>query len=132
MAVHDVAVTRLVAAFYVLYGLGFGIGTVWALIHHAQHGELPMTPWGFRALAGPAEQLGPSGFTALGAALAAVCALDVVAGIRLWQGRRDGLRLSLLTTVPATGLGLAFALPFLLLGVPIRLALAWAGRRSLR
>jgi hypothetical protein len=79
-----------------------------------------------------AEQLSPDQFIALGWALVGVSALDVVAGVWLWQGRRRGLRLGLATTVPALALGAAFELPLLLVGVPIRAALALAGRRSLR
>jgi hypothetical protein len=77
-------------------------------------------------------QLGPERFTALGWALVGVCALDVVAGIWLWQGRRPGARLGLATTPLALALGAGFALPFLLAGAPIRAALVLAGRRSLR
>jgi hypothetical protein len=83
-------------------------------------------------LSGPFEQLGPGPFKALGWALVAVCALDVLAAIWLWQCRRRGLWLGLLTDGPALFLGVGFALPFLLAGVPIRVALALAGRHSLR
>jgi hypothetical protein len=117
---------------HVLLGLGFGGGAIWALLHLRANGELPMTPWGFRAMSGPFEQLGEAGFTALGVALAAICAIDVLAGVRLWQRRRDGLRLSLLTALPAFGLALGFALPFLLVGIPLRVLLALGGRRALR
>jgi hypothetical protein len=117
---------------YLVLGLGFGVGTVVTLAYFARHGELPMTPWGFRSLSGPFEQLGPERFTALGWALVGVCALDVVAGIWLWQGRRRGARLGLATTPLALALGAGFALPFLLAGVPIRAALVLAARRSLR
>ena len=129
----DARAVRSAAALHVVLGAGFGVGTVLALAHLARHGELPMTPWGFRALGGgPFEQLGSVPFTALGWSLVLVSALDVLAGIWLWQGRRRGLRLALATTVPAFGLSVGFALPFLLVGVPIRLALAVAGRRRLR
>jgi hypothetical protein len=113
-------------------GLGFGLGAVWAILHLQRTGELPMTPWGFRALAGPFERLGTGWFSVLGAALAFVCALDVMAGIRLWQGRRDGFALGMATTLPGLVLGLGFALPFLLIGIPARAILALVGRPSLR
>jgi hypothetical protein len=114
-------------------GLGFGIGTLVTLQHLARYGELPMTPFGFRSLAGgPFELLDTELFTLLGWSLVAVCAADVLAGIWLWRGRRRGLRLGLATAVPAFGLGVGFALPFLLAGVPIRVALMLAGRRDLR
>ena len=129
----DLKSVRSAAALHVVLGAGFGVGTVLALTHFARHGELPMTPWGFRALGGgPFEQLDSGRFTALGLSLVVVSALDVLAGTWLWQGRRRGLRLGLATAAPAFGLSVGFALPFLLVGVPIRLALAVAGRRHLR
>jgi hypothetical protein len=63
---------------------------------------------------------------------AAVCAPDALAGIWLWQGRMRGVRLGMVTSPLAFILGVGFALPFLLVGVPIRLGLTWAGQRSLR
>lgn len=124
---------RAAAVTYVALGLGFGIGTAVTLVYYARDGELPMTPFGFRSLAGgPFESLPPEQFAALGWALVGVCALDVAAGISLWQGRRRGAALGLATTPVALGLGAGFALPFLLIGVPIRAALVIAGRRRLR
>jgi hypothetical protein len=123
---------RGAAVMYLLLGVGFGAGTVVTLAQLARTGELPMTPWGFRSLAGPFEQLGSGPFTALGWSLVGVCVLDVVAGIWLWQGRRRGAWLGLATTPIALALGVGFALPFLLVGAPIRASLAFAGRRSLR
>ena len=123
---------RAAAVSYLALGLGFGAGAVVTLTHLARTGELPMTPWGFRSMSGPFEALGPDRFAALGWALVGVCALDLVAGVWLWQGRRRGLRLGLATTAPAFGLAAGFALPFLLVGVPIRVVLMLAGRQGLR
>lgn len=116
---------------YLLLGAGFGIGSVVTLVHFGRHGELPMTPWGFRSMSGPFEELGPQRFIALGWALVGVCILDVLAGIWLWHGKRRGARLGLATSPLALALGVGFALPFLLAGVPIRAALVLAGRRGL-
>jgi hypothetical protein len=123
---------RAAAVMYVVLGLGFGVATAITLDHYARAGELPMSPFGFRALSGPFEQLGRGPFTALGWALIGVCALDLLAGTWLWQGRRLGAALGLATSPVALVLGVGFALPFLLVGVPIRAALVLAGRRSLR
>jgi hypothetical protein len=60
-----------------------------------------------------------------------VCALDVLAGIWVWQDKPRGARLGLATTPLALALGIGFALPFLLLPAPIRAALVVAGWRSL-
>jgi hypothetical protein len=118
---------------YVALGLGFGIGAAIALDHLRREGELPMTPWGFRALAGgPFDDLTPEQFTTLGYALVGVCALNVVAGMWLWQGDRRGAALGLATSPAGLAFGAGFALPFLLAGVPISVALVVAGRRSLR
>jgi hypothetical protein len=128
----DPLAPRLAGLSYIALGLGFGIGGVVAFPYLARNGELPMTPWGFRAFEGPATGLGTGSVLALGATLTAVCALDVVAGTWLWQGRRRGARLGLATTIPAMTLGTAFALPLLLVGVPIRVALVVLARDQLR
>ena len=84
-------VIRVAGVTYVALGLGFGVGALVALASLARDGELPMTPWGFRALSGPFERLRhQKQFTALGLGLVGVCALDVVAGVWLWQGRERG------------------------------------------
>jgi hypothetical protein len=82
-------------------------------------------------MSGPFEELGSQRFIALGWALVGVCILDVLAGIWLWQGKRRGARLGLATSPFALALGVGFALPFLLVGVPIRAAFVLAGRRGL-
>lgn len=110
---------------------GFGIAMPFTLAHLARTGELPMSPFGFRSFSGPFELLGRDAFTGLGWALVVVCALDVLTGIWLWQGKRRGVRLGLATTPFALALGIGFALPFLLLLAPIRAALVMAGWRSL-
>ena len=124
--------TRAAATTFMAFGAGFGIGAVVTLRHLARHGELPMTPLGFRSMSGPFEQLGQERFAALGWALVAACALDTVAGVWLWQGRKRGARLAIATTPVQIFLGAGFALPFLLLGVPVRTALLVAGRQDLR
>jgi hypothetical protein len=121
-----------IAALSFLADAGFGVTVPFVLAHLARRGELPMTPWGFRALAGPFERLGRERFAALGGTLVGVCALDVVAGVWLWQGRQRGATLGLAMTPLAFALGAGFALPFLLVPVPVRAALVVAGRRSLR
>jgi hypothetical protein len=65
---------RVAGAIYLALGLGFGAGAVVTLLHFARHGELPMTPWGFRSMSGPFEELGAGRFSMLGWVFAAVCA----------------------------------------------------------
>jgi hypothetical protein len=124
---------RAAAVLYLALGIGFGVGAAITLDHLRREHQLPMTPFGFRSLAGgPFEQLTPEQFTVLGWALVGVCALDVRSAALHWQGRRDGAVLGIATTPAALILAAGFALPFLLVGVPIRVALVFAGRRSLR
>ena len=124
--------THLAGAGHALIGAGFGIGALWATLHLRRTGELPMTPWGFRALSGPFERFGTDAFSALSLGLVVLSLLNIVAGAWLWRGDRRGLRLSLATFVPTMALGLGFALPFLLIALPISMALAVDGRRTFR
>jgi len=90
-----VTALRVAGAIYLVLGIGFGAGAVATLLHFARHGELPVTPWGFRSMSGPFEGLGAERFSVLGWVFAAVCALDTLAGIWLWQGRRRGASLGI-------------------------------------
>jgi hypothetical protein len=110
-------------------GLGFGLPAPWVLEHFRRTGELPMTPFGFRAMSGPFERLGPDAFGALLVALAAVCAADVAAGVLTWRGDPRGPRLAALATPPGVVLALGFALPFYLAAVPAWATLLAVGRR---
>lgn len=121
-----------IAALLFIAEAGFGLPMPGTLAHLARTGELPMTPFGFRAFSGPFEQGGTEAFTAFGWALVVVSALDVFAGVLLWQRRRWGARLAAAMTPFAFALGIGFALPFLVLVVPIRVALVLASRRDLR
>jgi hypothetical protein len=123
---------KAAAVAFVAPALGFGLPTPFVLDHLARTGELPTTPFGFRSHSGPFEALGPEAFTALGWVLVGACALEALAGVWLWQGRRRGARLGAATTPVTLVLSLGFAFPFLLLAVPIRLGLVVAARSSLR
>jgi hypothetical protein len=92
-----------------------------------------MTPFGFRSLAGgPFEKLSTDAFIKLAWALVGVCVLDVASGAWLWRGRRRGACLAIATSPISLLLGLGFALPLVLIAVPVRACLIFAGRRSLR
>jgi hypothetical protein len=92
-----------------------------------------MTPFGFRSLAGgPFEGLAPSS-SPRSAAYWSVCALSIWSrecGCR--RAAVQGAALGLATSPFVLVLGAGFALPFLLIGVPVRAALVLAGRRTLR
>ncbi len=119
------------ALVHLFLGLGFGLSTPFVLASLERNGELPLMFW-FRALAGPFEALGRERFVALAWTLVAVCGADVVAGLLLWRRRRTGALLALSTAPLAFGLGMGFALPLMLIGVPARVLLLIAGRRALR
>jgi len=121
---------RVAALLYLFLGVAFGASVPFVLAYLDRYGELPMTFW-FRSMAGPFEQLGPEAFKALGWTFVGVCAADVVAGLGLWRGRRWAARMGLATSPVALALGVGFGLPLILVGVPIRVALVMAGRRSL-
>lgn len=122
---------RVAAVMFLVSGVGVGLTTPVVLWSLARHGELPMTPFGFRLLAGPFERLGKGAFSGLAGVLAVVSMLDVVAGIWLWQGQRRGARLGLATSPLVFALGVGFAVPFLLATVPLRVVLLLSGRRQL-
>jgi hypothetical protein len=109
---------------------GFAVTTPFTLAHLARTGELPLSPFGFRSLSGPFEQLGYDVFTVLGWVLVVVCTLDVLAGVWLWRGQRRGARLGLVMTPFVLILGIGFALPFLLLIAPIRAVLVLRGWKA--
>jgi len=92
------SVALRIAALCFVADAGFGIAMPFTLTHLAQTGELPMTPFGFRSFSGPFEQLSRAAFTSLGWALLAVCALDVLAGVWIWRGKRRGARLGVATS----------------------------------
>ena len=121
---------RVGALLFLFLGVAFGASVPFVLAHFRRYNELPMT-FGFRSLAGPFEQLGPESFVFLGWTFVGVCAADVVAGLGLWRGRRWGARIGLATSPLSLALGVGFALPLVLVGVPVRVALVVAGRRSL-
>lgn len=121
---------RAAALLFAFLGVAFGASVPFVLADLDRFGELPMMFW-FRAMAGPFEQLGPRSFSVLGWTFVGICAADVVAGSALWQGRRWGARLGLVTSPLALALGVGFGLPLILVGVPIRVALVLAGCRSL-
>jgi hypothetical protein len=120
---------RAAAVVLVAVGLGFGIPVPIAVDHLQRTGTLPLTPFGFRAYSGPFESLGPTAFSVLAWALAAICAVDVVAGVLTWRGDPRGPRLAAIATPPGLVLGLGFALPIYLAAIPIRTALLLAGRQ---
>ena len=129
MGAMPTAAERAAAVILVAVGLGFGVPTPFVLEHVQRTGELPMTPFGFRAMSGPFERLGPEAFSALLIALAGVCAADVAAGVLTWRGDRRGPRLAAIATPPGIVLGLGFALPFYLAAVPLWSGLLLLGRR---
>lgn len=127
---------RAASILYGVPGLGFGISVPLVLAYLARRGELPMTPFGWRLMGGPFEQIGTDRLTPLGwvlaAALVGASALDVIAAIWLRRGERRGARLGLITTPLTLALGAAFVLPLLIAVAPLRALLVIASWRGLR
>ncbi len=123
---------RIAAASFIA-DAGFGIAMPLSLAYRARNGQLPMTPWGFRAFAGgPFDRLDPAAFVALGWMLVGVCAADAVAGTWLWRGERRGAVLGLAMTPPALVLASGYLLPLMLIPAPIRAAILLSSWRSFR
>lgn len=123
---------RAGAALFIFSGLGVGVTTPLVLAHLVVHGDLPISPFGFRFLAGPFEALGRDAFILLGLGLTLVSTVDVIAGTLLWRSRRSGVGVGLVTSPLVFVLGWGFAVPFLLITAPLRVVLALAGRGRLR
>jgi hypothetical protein len=131
---------RLLQALALLYavpGVGWAVATLAILLYHRDHGELPMTPFGWRLLGGPYPEIGTDRLTPLGWALAwllvAVSIVDVMIGRWLWLGRPRGAVLALVMAPVSFALGWLFALPYLLVMTPLRsigAVVAWRDLRS--
>ena len=124
---------RAAAVLSAALGFAFGVSMLISLGHLARRNELPMTPFGFRAFAGgPFDALPRAGFLTVAGGLLVSSSLDLLAGIWLWRGDPRGRRLALATTPAGLALGAGFALPFLLIGLPVRTALVLVGARARR
>jgi hypothetical protein len=127
---------RVASVLYGVPGIGFAISVPLVVAYDALRGELPMTPFGWRLMASPFEQIGTDHLTPLGwglaAALVGTAVVDVVTAMWLRQGRRRGGSLAVATTPLSLALGTAFAVPFLLVVPPLRAILVVAGWRRLR
>jgi hypothetical protein len=134
-SVRDTSVpvaAKLAAVQFVALGAGFGAATLVVLGYLARDGVLPMTPWGFRALDGPLARIGTTQTFVFGGALAATELTGLAAGLGLWRGRRWAGRLGLAITPVSLALGVGFELPFLLVGIPLRVATLLSARSRLR
>ena len=123
---------RFASLLFIVPAIGFGLSTPFVLTHLHRQGELP-TILGIRALSGPFEErLSRAAFTSAGWALVATSAAETLAGVWLWQGRRRGAQLGLAISAAALVLAAGFALPALLVAIPIRVVLLLARRDRLR
>jgi hypothetical protein len=83
-------------------------------------------------LSGPFEGLGTVWLTVFGWFFVGVCAVETLAGWKVWKGQRRGASLGIWTTPLAVLFGLGFDLPFYLASIPVRLVLLALGRRTPR
>lgn len=120
---------RLAAFLFGLSGVGNSIATPLVLRSYERNGQLPEAPFelGFRLMEGPFEELGSDRFVTLGWTLFTVSVLDVIVAVLLWRGSGRGAVLGVVTSPVVFALGIGFAVPFLLVTAPLRLALIVAG-----
>jgi hypothetical protein len=121
---------RAAGVVYLANAVGFGVGAALTLPYLARRGELPMTPFGFRAFSGLFETLGCPWFSLLLWSFVGLAAVEALAGVWLWRGERRGLVLGLATTPLGAALGAGFALPLYLASLPLRMVLLFLGRRA--
>ena len=115
------------AAFLLAFsGLGFGIPAVLGIKSLAA-GEGVATVMGFPAYGhGPFERHGVESTVPLLVGFLAVCLLEVVAGVLVWQGRLTGAWLAVALLAPGAVYWWGFALPFGWVFGAVRTALvAW-------
>src|SRR4029079_7894728 len=124
--------TRAAGVVYVATGIGFGVGSAVSLVYLARNGELPMTPFGFRSLSGPFEGLGTVWLSVIGWVFVGVCAVETLAGWKVWKGQPLAAPLGIWPPPLAVMFGLGFDLPFYLASIPVRLVLLALGRRAPR
>lgn len=131
------SIHRPLAVIYAVPGVGWAVATLAVLWYHRERRELPMTPFGWRLLGGPYPEIGTERLTPLGWGLAwlliVVSGIDVLIGRWLWQGRRRGAILGLVTALVSVALGRLFVLPYVIVMAPLRAIVtlvAWRGLRS--
>jgi len=112
--------------------IGFAVFTVPVALHLAERGELPRL-FGIPLLGGGFfERFGVGVFVALLMGFAVVCALEVLAGVLLWNGQRSGGILALILLPVAGVFWLGFALPLPPLNAAVRTALVVLNWSSLQ
>jgi hypothetical protein len=123
---------RASAVVHWIAGVSTAVVFALELANLAREREIGTGIFGLPALSGPFERLGVERMLELGWAYVGLSLLEVIAGILLWKRRRGGAWLSLALIPPSMVFWVGFALP----GPPpvaaLRLALLWAGRRTLR
>lgn len=122
---------RVAAGLLWLIGLGFGLPAAWCAVRLAAGQDLPPM-LGFRAFDGPFTRFGPDRMSALLWAFAAVCLVDVVAGVLLWRQSVVGAWLALATLPLGAVFWYGFALPIPPMAALVRSLLIWKGWDHLR
>jgi hypothetical protein len=104
---------RAAAMLFLVPAVGFLVANVLIARHLLEHRELPMSPFGWRYMAGPFEAFGVETFVILLAAFQVVCALEAIAGWLLWNDQRGGgvLGLALLPVAAIFWYGFELPLP---------------------
>lgn len=123
--------SRIAAVLLCLQGLGFGL-PCYVAVRSLAAGRGPAIFMGFPTYGhGPFEQHGVHSSVLLVLFFAAVCALEVAAGIGLWGGQTSGAILALALLVPGAVFWWGFDLPYAWLLAGASTALILIGWRSL-
>ena len=123
---------EIAAALTVLVGAGFGLPIPWAAWRLRQTGHLPTFIGLFPMYGGPLfPRVSHRTFTLVLLSFAAVCALDVLAGLALWRDDRDAAILVLALLPVEAAYWVAFALPIPPVIAVVRVALLAFGWRAL-
>lgn len=123
---------RVAAIIFILVGAGFGLSAIPVIRYILRHNDLPVMMFGIRAFSGPFERLGWSTFTVLLGVFAVLSLLEVLAGVWLWRGLRQGAILGIILSGLNMIFWIGFALPIPLIGGPLRVLLVIVGWRSLQ
>lgn len=122
---------RVAAIIFILVGAGFGLSAIPVIRYILRNNDLPVMMFGIRAFSGPFERFGWSTFTVLLGVFAVLSLLEVLAGIWLWSGSKQGAILGLVLSGVNLVFWIGFALPFPLILGPLRVLLVLFGWRSL-
>jgi hypothetical protein len=123
---------RVVAILYCWFGFAFLLSSLLIAIYTLRNGELPVMG-GIGMLAGSlSEWLGVRAAVAAMILWAVVNVLEMIAGYRLWKGRKQGGKLALMLLRAGAMFWIGYALPVMVVVGPLHVLLLAIGWKTLR